>query len=165
MFRRQVLPWILASDVSKNNIVTGVPCQNCVSTGLSCTFPVRDRNIVVSETYIRRLQAQSHIHSETPSYVNVQATGDTSSRTSEVGLQASIPPTEGSARLIDRIVRTKPQRRNIAAIGWYVYNQCSSIRRLVCVLYVSFSINSSIHPLTSYLQTTQPYFIQTPRFS
>ncbi|KAH7029793.1 proline utilization trans-activator [Microdochium trichocladiopsis] len=35
-----------------------VPCQNCVSASTSCTFPARDRNIIVSENYVRSLQAR-----------------------------------------------------------------------------------------------------------
>ncbi|KAF2008429.1 hypothetical protein BU24DRAFT_497895 [Aaosphaeria arxii CBS 175.79] len=35
----------------------GVPCQNCQIAGTICTFPTRDRNVVVSEVYLQRLQA------------------------------------------------------------------------------------------------------------
>lgn len=38
------------------NIGSGAPCQNCQAAGIICSFPVRDRNVVVSEAYLQQLQ-------------------------------------------------------------------------------------------------------------
>lgn len=34
------------------------PCRNCSSAGTSCIYPVRDRNVFISENYLSNLQAQ-----------------------------------------------------------------------------------------------------------
>lgn len=35
-----------------------MPCRTCALAGMSCSYPVRDRNLVVSENYLRSLQHQ-----------------------------------------------------------------------------------------------------------
>ncbi|ETN38206.1 uncharacterized protein HMPREF1541_06237 [Cyphellophora europaea CBS 101466] len=44
----------------------GSPCQNCSRAAATCTYPLRDRNVVVSEAYLASLHAHAYSQSQTP---------------------------------------------------------------------------------------------------
>jgi hypothetical protein len=75
----------------------GFPCHNCEIAGAVCTFPTRDRNVVVSEVYLQHLQAfaQSQMEMARSSVVEVPA-NDSSSRTAGHGSNRGVLSSSGS---------------------------------------------------------------------
>jgi hypothetical protein len=45
---------------------SAIPCRNCYSSGRDCVYPIRDRNVTVSERYLRHLEAELNKHAKAP---------------------------------------------------------------------------------------------------
>ena len=73
-----------------------MPCQNCQNAGIPCTFPYRDRNVVVSEAYIRHLQAMAQIPREAVPSMTIGMSGEIGSRTGQLDNQPATPSSQGN---------------------------------------------------------------------
>ncbi|KAL2417445.1 hypothetical protein ABEF91_006508 [Exophiala dermatitidis] len=60
------------SGTLSNVIHPETPCRTCSTAGAHCVYPVRDRNIFVSENYVTDLQAQIVTGSNTPGQNHTQ---------------------------------------------------------------------------------------------
>jgi hypothetical protein len=93
LWRCAIFPRCLALQIT---LKTGVPCQNCRTAGTPCTLTARDRNIVVSEAYIQRLEAMAHLHREILPSLTLDSADEPSNQRQGTSNQATALSPSGS---------------------------------------------------------------------
>lgn len=88
-----------------------LPCRNCQLANQECTYPMRDRNVTVSERFIRNLEARALSHSSQLPQATPSSEPESLRGTVSQGLPPPLPLVEDSTSEVF-LARLKQIRQN-----------------------------------------------------